>query len=1163
MTERDMFEAALELPPENRVGYLDGACGGDSSLRQRLEALLGKHERAGDFLERPAAQIVVTVDEMLAERPGTVIGPYKLLEQIGEGGMGLVYVAEQHEPIKRRVALKIIKPGMDSRQVIARFEAERQALALMDHPHIAKVHDGGTTPEGRPYFVMELVKGTPITDYCDRHRLTTRQRLQLFLDVCQAVQHAHQKGIIHRDLKPSNVLVEVHDVHPVVKVIDFGIAKAMGQQLTDKTVYIGMTQMIGTPMYMSPEQAGLSSLDVDTRSDVYSLGVLLYELLTGTTPFDSETLKKADYDEMRRIIRENEPPRPSTRLSTIEQAALSTIAEKRGLEPRRLSQQLRGELDWIVMKALEKDRNRRYESASAFAADVQRFLHDEPVQACPPSSWYKIKKYTRRHRRPLATAAAFLVLLVLGSGISIWQAVRTAERAEGERLAKETAQRRLAQIEKVNEILGTIFKDVDPQQEEKEAKPLRALLGERLDQAMHELEGEAVGDPLAVAKLQVTLGNCQLGLGYTEKAIVLFKQALAGLSVEAGPEHPDAIACAEGLFRAYSRTGQLRNVLPWFEETYKQASAKLGQEHLATLAYMDNLAWVYHYLNKFDQSISLFDETVKLRTATLGPEHRDTLKSMNGLAMVCRSARKTDRAIEVFEKAFHLQKATLGPDHRDTLHSMHHLAWSYLQGGKREQGVKLFEEELKLLKAKWGPQHLRTLGCMQDLAIVYSSEGRHDQALAMDEDLYRLSKAKLGADHPDTLSRLRNLASEYVNVGKPEQALSLREEALVLAKAKWGPGNPTTLKFMHDLGASYLFAGKPDRAVSLLEEAVKLQKATLGQEISPTMVTLAWAYQEVGKHDQAVSILEADRKLIRANQKQHSLGDLEIVVRHLASAYTLAGKPDKAVRLLEEEMTEVEWGHPGDGYRYNCVNRLAEAYRASGTPDKALSLLEETFRLTKNRLGADDGRTLQVITWVAFHHQKSGKLDRALPLLEEALKLAKAKRGPEDGSTYTLLYNLAGAYLAAKKYDGVLRLCQEMLITQRRKEQADSLWLATVLAQVAQYFSQAGRVTEAEPLLRECLAIRQKKQPYDWETFETQSQLGDVLLSQKKYAEAEPFLLQGYDGLQQRKNFIYDINRSSLTEAAERLVRLYEATNQPEKARTWREKLRSDKRPGN
>jgi serine/threonine protein kinase/WD40 repeat protein len=418
-TEESIFTEALDKrSPEELAAFLDGACGPDAALRARVENLLKSHEHAGSFLRKPVA---ATVDEPGPERPGMVIGPYKLMEQIGEGGMGLVFVAEQQQPVRRRVALKVIKPGMDSRQVIARFEAERQALALMDHQNIAKVLDAGTTESGRPYFVMELVQGVPITDYCDANQLTPRRRLELFVPVCHAVQHAHQKGIIHRDLKPSNVLVTMYDDQPVPKVIDFGVAKAIEQRLTDKTVYTQFGTLVGTFEYMSPEQAEMNAFGVDTRSDIYSLGVLLYELLTGTTPLERPRLRQAAFDEIRRIIKEEEPQRPSVRLST--SGALAKVAAARKTDPAKLSRLVRGELDWVVMRCLEKDRTRRYDTASGLARDVERYLRDEPVEACPPTLGYRLWKARK------FWAAFAVVLLIVGilKGVtlfSIWQMSR-------------------------------------------------------------------------------------------------------------------------------------------------------------------------------------------------------------------------------------------------------------------------------------------------------------------------------------------------------------------------------------------------------------------------------------------------------------------------------------------------------------------------------------------------------------------------------------------------------------------------------------------------------------------------------------------------------------------------------------------------------------------
>jgi serine/threonine protein kinase/Flp pilus assembly protein TadD len=462
-SEEALFDALLALAPEKRAAYLDAVCAGNTQLRQRLQSLLQSHEQAGDFLEPTPPPVgsspTMIIPTPVTEKAGDSIGRYKLREKLGEGGCGAVYVADQTEPVRRRVALKIIKLGMDTRNVIARFEAERQALAMMDHPNIAKVLDAGATETGRPYFVMELVRGIKITDYCDQHHLNTTQRLDLFIQVCHAVQHAHQKGVIHRDIKPSNILVTLHDGVPVPKVIDFGIAKATEGRLSTLTVYTELHQFIGTPAYMSPEQAEMSGLDIDTRSDIYSLGVLLYELLTGRTPFDAQGLVQSGLDRMRQTIREKEPPRPSTRLSEMGHEDLTSVAKRHGAEAPRLIHLIRGDLDWIVMKALEKDRTRRFETASALATDVQRFLQNEPVEARPPSTFYRFQKLVRRNKTVFVAATAVFASLVLGLGLSLYLFIKereahhravVAEKKQAE--LREEAEKGLAIERKLREI---------------------------------------------------------------------------------------------------------------------------------------------------------------------------------------------------------------------------------------------------------------------------------------------------------------------------------------------------------------------------------------------------------------------------------------------------------------------------------------------------------------------------------------------------------------------------------------------------------------------------------------------------------------------------------------------------------------------------------------
>ncbi|QDV58619.1 serine/threonine-protein kinase [Rosistilla oblonga] len=455
--EKTIFFEALEIEsPRAREAFVQGSCQGDPELLNAVSRLLAEHDRADNPIDHPVVASLPTFDAVTQQvarsieanhPPGTMVGPYKLMEQIGEGGCGLVFVADQQVPVRRRVALKIIKPGMETRQVIARFEAERQALAMMDHENIARVFDAGVTQTGQPYFVMELVRGVPLNEFCDNHRLDTRQRLELFLSICNAVQHAHQKGIIHRDLKPSNVLVTLQDGRPIAKVIDFGIVKAIGQSLTDKTIYTRLASMIGTPAYMSPEQAEMSNVDVDTRSDIYSLGVLLYELLTGSTPFVVGRLNSVGFDELRRIIREEEPPSPSTRLSTLGNQLSTTVSANRRLEPAKLTSLMRGDLDWIVMKAIDKDRARRYPSAIALAQDVSRFLEGQPVEARPPSTLYRFSKFARRNKVALTTVSLVAGALVLGTVVSLWQARVAYHAMEQARIAAAAAKSSNAELE--------------------------------------------------------------------------------------------------------------------------------------------------------------------------------------------------------------------------------------------------------------------------------------------------------------------------------------------------------------------------------------------------------------------------------------------------------------------------------------------------------------------------------------------------------------------------------------------------------------------------------------------------------------------------------------------------------------------------------------------
>jgi tetratricopeptide (TPR) repeat protein len=711
--------------------------------------------------------------------------------------MGTVWMAEQREPVQRLVALKIIKAGMDSRQVLARFEAERQALALMDHPNIARVFDGGTTAGGRPYFVMELVKGVPITRYCDEHRLTPDERLELFLPVCQAIQHAHQKGIIHRDVKPANVLVAPYDGRPVPKVIDFGVAKATGQRLTERTLFTGFGAVVGTLEYMSPEQAELNNQDIDTRSDIYALGVLLYELLTGTTPLSRERLKQVAFTDVLRLIREEEPPRPSTRL-TDSKETLAGVAAVRHTEPARLVKTVRGELDWIVMKALEKDRNRRYETANGLGMDVQHYLADEPVQACPPTVGYRLRKLFRRNKGPMLAAGLVLLALVVGIIGTTWALVREADRAEGERRAKrdavaaaeaemkakETAETREAETRAVLDFVeNKIISAARPEIVEG-GLGREVTLRKALEAALPFVEKSFTDQPLIEARLRCTLAKSFAQLGDANAALTQLEPARRLYGEHSAPDDPDRLRCMTFLAATHLALGRPIEAVKLHEETLALQKARLGPEHADTLVSMHHLAEAYGDLGRHAEALKLCEEALAIRKAKLGPDHRDTLRSMHDLANSYMALDRLADALALHEETLELQKAKFGLKDRYTLFSMHEVACCYWSLGRQAEARKLQEQALAIKRAKLGPDHPETIAGMWHLGLVLFDQGQHADALKLHEEALTLTETKFGLDHPRTLGCMNTLAANYLTAGRDADALKLLDESLKRVTAK-------------------------------------------------------------------------------------------------------------------------------------------------------------------------------------------------------------------------------------------------------------------------------------------------------------------------------------------------------------------------------------------
>ncbi len=971
---RRVFELAIDAPPDQRRGILDRECAGQPELRRSVEAML---DAADDnrFLARPTASGKVDGLAAVADRSGSSIGPYTLVRLLGEGGFGSVYLAQQTEPIARKVALKILKPGMDSREVLARFDQERQALALMDHPNIARVLDAGTTGQGQPYVVMDLVEGLPISQFCDSRNLSVRERLDLFVQVCSAVQHAHTKGIIHRDLKPSNVLVSIQDDKAVARVIDFGIAKAVAGSAATHSDLTVQRALIGTPEYMSPEQAR-GSADLDTRTDVYSLGVLLYELLTGSTPFTSKELRLAGLDEMQRLIRDVDPPNPSSRLARATEQ-LPTVASHRKTEPQRLQSTVRGELDWIVMKALEKDRQRRYDSPSGFAADIARYLSGEPVIAAPPGTAYRVRKFVRRNRVLVAAGVIAAAGLLLGAAGFAWQASvargeRDAAKLDRDRAvrAEEESKKRADELEKVSAFQSQMIVQVDPSRAgvmlsddvrarldtalEKAGIPkperdaqvetfvklwsnvnatdaARSLIDSTiLSPAVKAINEQFKDQPAIDAALCHALADVYDTIGMRDPAMPLAVRALEIRRRVLGDDDPATLNSINNMGYLLQVQGKLKEADPLIREVLERKRRVLGEEHLETIVSISNMGTQMWYAGNLEECEKYYREALDKARRTLGEGHEITIRTVQTVAMVLRERRQLAQAEELLRDSMERSAKALGPDHQTTIKAKLHLASTVRDANRLSEAEVLLRDASERARRTLGDTHPITIEARGNLGANLSDQGKYDLAEPILREVYATSRRTLGEDDLNTFLLGIDVADLLIEQSRFAEAEPIARDVLERRQRAIGPSHPVTLITATKLARILNGLARFEDAQTLLATDESVARTSL---VDNNAIHLGFFLMELGR--------------ARVGLTEFSSSEKVLLDAHAAIA--AVRKPEhsdtrRASRTLADLYAAWNSAAPGNGYDTKAADWAKRADEVGpglpatdapkGTPDK-------------------------------------------------------------------------------------------------------------------------------------------------------------------------------------------------------------------------------------